>query len=449
MANATMANGACSTTYGFTRGALAFGRTSFLDVRTYTGVRTEVQCESVGLGRSLPPHTKDQKPKHFTTLPEPAHIVGCARNIASDLKSSAAGIESLGRAFSKYTILIWEDGSSDGTRAMLTHWASHNPRVRMLGPPPDVKWIGASLGRISRLAFGRQVLLAESLKLATPHATTTHYTPPGYYIVMDLDCPTPPRPQALSLAIHRHMVPLQPTKHLPPVAGDLRARAARATRAASAAGSAVAHPRFDALLANSQPYYYDLLVLRSSSLTLQYDCIEDKAAMAARGACCDYTITIDPAAPPIEVDSAFNGLAVYSLAALHDSGCRYHGPLLREADHAGLHPCLRRAGLRLAIAPSIVHGCGQAHTGHAGPGKTANEIAVLRNGTFVVRRSPLTAPGATASTHLSWWTAWRYDILDLLIPDGTLTRALAWVSTAVLAAVAWRRARQRRASRKE
>ena len=436
-ANATVLRyGACSTTYGFTPGAVAFGRTAFLDVRTYIGARSEVQCESIGLGRSLPPHTKDQK-----HLPEPAAIVGCARNIASDLKLSAVGIESIGRIFSKYSVLIWEDGSSDSTRATLTHWASHNLRVRVLGPPPAVKWVGDSLGRIAQLAFCRQVLLAESLKLATPHATT-HYTPPRYYIAMDLDCPAPAHPQALSLAIHSHMVPLRPTKHLPPVAGELR------SRAASVAGST----RFDALFANSQPYYYDQHVLRSSSLTLQYDCIEDKATMAARGTCRDYTITIDPAAPPIAVDSAFNGLAVYSLASLRDSGCRYHGPLLRQAEHAGLHACLRSAGLRLAIAPSLVYGCGQAQMAYAGPGKTAHEIAVLRNGTFVVRRSPLTAPGGNASTHLSWWSVWRYDILELLLPDGTLIRALmVWVvvSKTVLAAVVWRRARQRRASRRE
>ena len=106
--------GSCSTTHGFTPGASPFGLTAWFDARTYTGRRTEVACEASGSGRSLGTH-EDGAGNKF--LHASAQIVGCARNVLKSLDAGrTAHIDALGQAFSRYSVLIWEDGSTDGSR---------------------------------------------------------------------------------------------------------------------------------------------------------------------------------------------------------------------------------------------------------------------------------------------------------------------------------------------
>ena len=75
----------------------------------------------------------------------------------------------------------------------------------------------------------------------------------------------------------------------------------------------------------------------------------------SRASCKDVAIKLDPAAAPFGVQSAFNGLAVYRVAALraaNATGCRFAGSKLsRNCEHVPFTSCLRARGLRLAQIP--------------------------------------------------------------------------------------------------
>jgi len=118
------------------------------------------------------------------------------------------------------------------------------------------------------------------------------------------------------------------------------------------------------LTGNSQPRYYDLLALRSKALSMDYDCLfdGDPEQKARRGNCFAYDIRVAPGAPIVAVDSAFNGIGVYSVAALRRSGCRYEAQANQTmCEHLSFHECLRRRGVRIGIDPALMVGCGAEH----------------------------------------------------------------------------------------
>ena len=103
--------------------------------------------------------------------------------------------------------------------------------------------------------------------------------------------------------------------------------------------------------------YYDLWALRSAALGVDYDCWHDRRVMRQRGDCNAHEIRINSSAPIMEVNSAFNGLAIYSVAGLRSApGCVYDGG--HTCEHVGFHLCLRRHGLQIGIAPFLLQGCG-------------------------------------------------------------------------------------------
>jgi hypothetical protein len=90
--------------------------------------------------------------------------------------------------------------------------------------------------------------------------------------------------------------------------------------------------KWDMLSANSQPTYYDVWALRSRALGINYDCW-DKAhhaqnnGMSKAEAVSTYVSkwqrNIPASTPPIPVESAFCGLAIYKIASTRD--CIYDG----------------------------------------------------------------------------------------------------------------------------
>lgn len=127
------------------------------------------------------------------------------------------------------------------------------------------------------------------------------------------------------------------------------------------AAKAMAHPDgYKVLTANSiqDSDYYDLWALRSSVLHIDYDCWFDRHVSSIRGNCDSYEVRIDASAPILPVNSSFNGLALYSVAALRGQAprCRYDGE--RTCEHVSFHLCLRERGLRIGIAPFLIQGCG-------------------------------------------------------------------------------------------
>ncbi len=59
-------------------------------------------------------------------------IAGLARNVAHILPATILRIESLGRTFENYNVVIYENDSSDHTRELLLTWRELNPRIHLI-----------------------------------------------------------------------------------------------------------------------------------------------------------------------------------------------------------------------------------------------------------------------------------------------------------------------------
>jgi hypothetical protein len=124
--------------------------------------------------------------------------------------------------------------------------------------------------------------------------------------------------------------------------------------------------RWDVLTSNSPGRYYDTWALRSSLLGLDYDCwFGGRSIARGLGKCDEARVRVDQGAPAFAVNSSFNGIGLYRMAALHPpanaSQCRYHGSrnsLICE--HVPFNLCLRSHGLRVGVLPSLVADCGVA-----------------------------------------------------------------------------------------
>ena len=286
------------------------GRCTRNGFRTH-GVAAAPNCTFVGSRHWRPPASEQV----------PSLIVGlCAKDVRAPLEAhSMAWLEGLGRLFARdaFGVFVYwdDDGDADGTRGVLRAWARRNRQVQLLLAPP---LRAPEYYRTQRLALCHNVLLGEAVARLPAHGTLAFY---------DLDC------RVASYA------PLLMAARL----------------------LAESPPSWDVLTANSAGPYYDQWALRSSLLGLDYDCQFDHRART-RAACKDVAIQIDPLAPPFGVRSAFNGVAVYRAGALHAhnaTGCRFQGSRLsRNCEHVPFATCLRDAGLRVGVLPSMVADCG-------------------------------------------------------------------------------------------
>lgn len=404
----------------------------------WSAEHTWVACEAIGppaFGENTtlpPPRGQATKPRRASYEPVHVYFVGAARDAARFIAPRATHIEALGAQFEAYNVLIWEDGSVDSTRLELEAWAKRNRRVGLL--LPSAPWLFAPLGRPNRLAFARNILLAEALKHQWQHEQHSyswkslqnqhpprqqaphrrhqhgaHHQPPGrrrsgYHHIMvaiDLDCEPALRPGDLEAALRLHMVdkndpePSSGTPHRQPK--PLRPMQYGGTQSAAAAIS-----RWDVLTANSLSHhglYYDIWALRSKALRVEHDCSVDKLSVAALGGCGTWAIDVNTTAPMVPVDSAFNGLAAYRLDRLRTSGCHYGGAFTLTCEHVGFHACLRRKNVSIAIAPSLAQGCGRGVWNH--PGRR-NVVRVNRNGTVWVNLTHVPYSHQMRSVDIAW-----------------------------------------------
>ena len=278
--------------------------------------------------------------------------VGCARNVASSLRTARSanrGLEALDSSAPNVAYVLFHDvprgGDRDGTRDELLRMAARSERVRLVLAQP-LLYPGWS--RTQRLALCRNVLLAEALSAAASGDGAAG----AAMVALDLDCD----------------------------AGTHDAMA----RAAAAAGAALAGAApWAALTANSPGEYHDRWALRSAALGLDYDCQFAKQTRTL-GGCADWSLRLDPRAPVFAVDSAFNGLGVYDLRQMRRAGadeCRYRGSRnSMNCEHVPFHLCLRRKGLAVAVDPGMVVGCGAARLGPAW--RVRSKAAVFANGTL-------------------------------------------------------------------
>ena len=212
-------------------------------------------------------------------------LIGAARSIADKLPKSLATMTQIAALWSKSAIVIAENGSTDGTKAVLESFRRTDPdRHRILTLDAEANAIPA---RTMRLALVRNRLLEYI------HA---HYTTYEYILMVDLDG----------------------------ILDDFDIYSIR---------KALKTPEpWDALFANSAGKYYDIWALRSKELNVMFDCWDFVRHMqiqirltqdfAKEIAVKQYQNKIAPDRKPIPVESAFGGLGLYRLAKT--VGCVYN-----------------------------------------------------------------------------------------------------------------------------
>ena len=255
-------------------------------------------------------------------------FVACARDIEAQLRGAIPVLDALAAppllhaAHDGVSAWVCEDGAGP-TRRLLEAWQRRSAAVRLAQPSAPSAW-----DRFQRLALCRNALLEEAVR-SLPAS--------GTLVALDLDCGLLP-PSAMVNAI-----------------------------------AALRSSPWEVSTANSPGRYRDLLALRSATLNITHDCWQERWPAPLRRYstpgglnCGELSVQIEPAAPPLLVDSAFNGLALYKAAALlRAPHCRYAGtaPLgpaaqpVRACEHLAFHACLRQAGARVAIVPSLVVDC--------------------------------------------------------------------------------------------
>ena len=292
--------------------------------------------------------------RNDTALGAHVHLLGCARDVGAKLHHKMIPqIRAMGRQFASHSVLLFEDGSGDNTRQVILDWTQRSRgRVNAIFAAPNTVRV-----RTERLSRCRNTIIRETLRVKPRQLSQIGHrglTAEQEYIVMlDLDCKRDTPPVRLQMAV-----------------------------------SAMVADGWSVLGANSMAGsdYYDLWALRSRDLHIDYDCWHDRVTMRRRGNCDSYQVQINESAPIIAVNSAFNGLAIYSTSALrYASRCSYAGT--RTCEHVAFHSCLRRYGLRIGIAPFLIQGCGDgAPRSKVGPPTV--QVRVGMDGRINVRPGP-------------------------------------------------------------
>jgi hypothetical protein len=352
-------DGWCVAEHGFTTQNTTTEGAANLHATMCTSVRQLLQKDGV--------HPSRAKPRVRARL-----IFGtCVKNAAKQLRASISFIEALGAAAAAYEVIVFEDGSRDDTRNILKQWASRNARVHAI----FAQKMSVYSMRTQHIALCRNVVLQEAFKAASVALgqQSRHRDTPTLMVALDADCD------------HR----------IDDVLPGVQA----------AVGAIESQPMYAVLSANSLPFYYDLWVLRSRRLLIDYDCfLGDKCVRGRcnyvfgmggcrceagwretvnKGTCFDYEVSVHPRAPIFDIDSGFDGLAVYNLAAINATRCGFNGDL--RVEHVAFHQCLRSSGLRIALVPGMVQGCGQEHMRKLGMGIAPKKgsVRVTATGEFV------------------------------------------------------------------
>ena len=217
---------------------------------------------------------------------------------------------------------------------------------------------GAAATALSGTVFGAAHVGAEDEVPGAPADVRM-----DYLVMIDLDYTAPLPPPSL-----RHAVDVMASA-APPSGGRLAEAGGRLGRRARWRRRRARRARGgECSLGTQRVTTYDLWALRSRTLGVDYDCWGPDALK--KGTCEKHALRIDARGPPIEVSSAFNGVALYDVGVLRSGAaarCAYASePLVgtvnpafctHTCEHLAFHTCLRDAGVRLAILPSLVQSC--------------------------------------------------------------------------------------------
>lgn len=212
-------------------------------------------------------------------IQEKVLICGVCRNIQEAVPNTIKSIEKLGSQFLEYRTIIYENNSTDSTKALLKSWADSDPHVIYMSEQLSKRKLSRELSmktpnRTEKIARARNKVLEVAL--------SPHFDDFKYVIWADLDFLTPWDVDSIK--------------------------------------ETILHPQeaWDAVLSYG---FYDLFAMRSSDCPIGFELIGDLYwkhldALYER-------FTLDRNDPWKKVYSAFGGLGIYKREAIR--GCRYSG----------------------------------------------------------------------------------------------------------------------------
>lgn len=115
--------------------------------------------------------------KNIYTSSDKVLICGVCQNIESSAKHSIKSIETLGKRFGDYRVILYENNSSDRTVKIFQSWAAKNFRVKFITEKIKAKDLAKS--RTERIAHARNQVLLEAKK--------EEYRDFKYFVLVDLD----------------------------------------------------------------------------------------------------------------------------------------------------------------------------------------------------------------------------------------------------------------------
>ena len=247
-------------------------------------------------------------------------IAGCARDIAPHLAMVRGRLAMLKAQFRSATLLVFENGSTDGTRAELERWRGTGLIDDLLG------WDLSQESRTTALAHARNALLDRAAALERTAGAGGRGGRFDYYIAIDMD--------------------------------EVVAKLTPAAVHSNWADAALSVPWSVACANQPRTGYYDLWALRTVDGWMPGDCLEcacreerdnHLTKAEAYGKCVmraarpPYSPTIPRDHPWVEVRSCFGGVAIYRWDKV--AGCRYEGArtggcLTEVCEHVPFNKCV-------------------------------------------------------------------------------------------------------------
>ncbi len=129
----------------------------------------------------------------FSLIEEKVLICGTCRDVESKLPHTMAIMEKIGRLFSDYRILVYENNSSDQTAEILSKWSKNNPRVSFQSE--HLSWAKQKrifVNLLEKKKFYRPELIARARNLVLDQVFSPKYEGFNYVIWMDMDFTFPP-----------------------------------------------------------------------------------------------------------------------------------------------------------------------------------------------------------------------------------------------------------------
>jgi hypothetical protein len=244
-------------------------------------------------------------------------FLGCARNCSKYLTSFLNNLEQVAGTCKMSAFVFAHNDSSDSTYDMLHRWCTDQDDARIIGCDGLAR---LALGRTERLALLRNILMQEAL--------SSHFCDYEYICIADCDEVN--------------------TSNVSPYAFSEAVRFLQD------------NPSIAAVFPASQPVYYDIWALRHGQWC-PTDCWGEvrSASFSDKILPTDKYIyrrqvPIDSDQKPIEVESAFGGLAIYVKGFLAEAKyCGLNKQRLQTCEHVSFNSSLRCDGKKLYIFPKL------------------------------------------------------------------------------------------------